>query len=680
MNQSRPKPILSELDTDLIQESLNSLNQGVGIFDAEHRLVSSNRKFSEFLKLPDELAAAGPRFEDVAKITTGSRGSDSHGAGADFSLRLERAKKGEQNLFVFTRHDGAIIEVLDTPLPAGGIVITCTDITEHKIHEGNLAESANQVDAILEHAVEGILTIGEDGIIQTINPAAVKMFGYTADEVIGENVAILMPESDGKKDRGYLHDGFLQAYIETGHAKILGIGPREVTARRKDGELITVELNVSEFYFGTSRRFIGSMRDITKRKETEEAHKAIEENFRNLFEGSLQGIFIHDGYEPLFINDALVKMFGYDTADEIFALRSMDLLYAPEERDRLNSYRDARLRGEEAPEIYEFGGLRKDGSKIWLQRASRAVTWQGRRAIQGTMIDITERHQAEEALKASEENLKKQVAELMDKEERLEAQGLELVTLAEDAAIMRDQLKKLNQQKDKFFSIIAHDLKSPFNALIGFSGILESRGHDLDKEKVVEYGQLIHQASEQAYALLEDLLEWSRMQMGRMEYDPQTINISRTVEAGLTLFEPSAQAKNISITSDHDPNLTAYADRIMVETILRNLLNNAIKFTDEGGCIALMAKQTGDWVEVSVSDNGVGMTPEKAERLFHLEVKTTTKGTGGETGTGLGLHLCKDLIEVNGGEITIDSTLGVGSTFSFTLPVNKKNLEIQPKF
>jgi len=422
------------------------------------------------------------------------------------------------------------------------------------------------------------------------------------------------------------------------------------------------------------------MRDITKRKETEEAHKAIEENFRNLFEGSLQGIFIHDGYEPLFINDALVKMFGYDTADEIFALRSMDLLYAPEERDRLNSYRDARLRGEEAPEIYEFGGLRKDGSKIWLQRASRAVTWQGRRAIQGTMIDITERHQAEEALKASEENLKKQVAELMDKEERLEAQGLELVTLAEDAAIMRDQLKKLNQQKDKFFSIIAHDLKSPFNALIGFSGILESRGHDLDKEKVVEYGQLIHQASEQAYALLEDLLEWSRMQMGRMEYDPQTINISRTVEAGLTLFEPSAQAKNISITSDHDPNLTAYADRIMVETILRNLLNNAIKFTDEGGCIALMAKQTGDWVEVSVSDNGVGMTPEKAERLFHLEVKTTTKGTGGETGTGLGLHLCKDLIEVNGGEITIDSTPGVGSTFSFTLPVNKKNLEIQPKF
>jgi len=662
----------SSLDIELVRDSLNCLSQGIGIFDADHRLVSFNRNFSEFLKLPDELASAGPRFEDIAKITAGSRGSDSHGAGADLPLRLERTKKREQNLFIFTRHDGAMIEVLDTPLPDGGVVTTCTDVTEHKLREGNLAESEQQVQAILEHSAEGIVTIGEDGIVQTFNPAAVKLFGYRADEIIGENVAILMPESDGRKDRGYIHDRFLQSYIETGKAKFLGIGPREVTARAKDGELLTVELNVSEFFLGLDRRFLGSMRDITKRKEAEEAHRDIEENFRNLFEGSLQGIFIHDGYEPLFINDALVKMFGYDTTDEIIALGSMDLLYAPEERERLASYRDARMQGKEAPEVYEFRGLRKDGSKIWLQRASRAVTWQGRKAIQGTMIDITERHDAEEALKANEETLKSQVAELMDKEERLEKQGIELVALAEDAAVMRDELGKLNQQKDKFFSIIAHDLRSPFNALLGFSGILESSGRTLDREKVVEYGHNIHQASEQAYALLEDLLDWSRMQMGHLEFDPQPLDLSKTIEACMFLFEPNAQAKNITLSTDHGPNLTAFADRQMVHTILRNLINNAIKFTGEGGCIALAASQSGDWVEVSVSDNGVGMEPEKLERLFHIEEKTTTKGTGGETGTGLGLHLCQDLVEKNGGDISIESTPGVGSTFSFTLPVKEK--------
>lgn len=657
-----------------VRDALNALSQGIGIFNGELRLSVYNDKFVQYLGLPPELAKAGPKFEDVARFVSGA----DTGAGNAKSAALDRlatVRKGNITQYHHTKADGTVIDIRDTLLPGGEILTTCTDVTGYRLAEGSLAESEQHVRAILANAAEGIITIDESGIIQTFNPAAARMFGYSPNEMIGGNVALLMSEADAKPDNDFTHDNYIRKYLKTGKGKILGISPREVTARRKDGSLFTIELNVSEFFLGSERRFIGTIRDITERKDAELALRENEENYRNLIEGSVQGIFIHDGDKPLFANQALVDMFGYSSIDDVLSIDSIDRLYAPEERDRLEDYRKARIHGEKAPQTYEFKGLRKDGSEIWLQRSSRLITWEGRPAIQGTMVDITDKKEAEEALQGSEANLISQVLELRDREERLEIQGRELVALAEDAALMRDELDHLNKQKDKFFSIIAHDLKSPFNALLGFSSILESRGSVMDKDQVAEYGHLVHRAAEQAYHLLEDLLDWSRLQMGRMEFEPETINLNKTLEGALFLFEPIAAAKDITLQAEHQPGLSVFADKKMVETILRNLINNAIKFTNKEGAVSLKAERAGGMVQVSVTDNGVGMAPGKLEKLFHIEEKTTTQGTEGETGTGLGLHLCKELVEKNGGEITIESALGVGSTFHFTLPGEEPEAE-----
>ena len=657
-----------------VRDALNALSQGIGIFNGELRLSVYNDKFVQYLGLPPELAKAGPKFEDVARFVGGAEIGAGNAKSATLG-RLATVRQGHVTQVQHTKADGTVIDIRDTLLPGGEILTTCTDVTGYRLAEGSLAESEQHVHAILANAAEGIITIDESGIIKSFNPAAARMFGYSPNEMIGGSVSLLMEKAEAQAHDGFTHDDHIRKYLKTGKGKILGIGPREVTARRKDGSLFIIDLNVSGFLLGSERRFIGSMRDITERKDAEQALKGSEENYRNLIEGSVQGIFIHDGDKPLFANQALVDMFGYSSIDDVLSIDSIERLYAPEERDRLKNYRTARIHGEKAPKTYEFRGLRKDGSDIWLQRSARLITWERRPAIQGTLVDITDKKKAERALKGSEANLKRQLLELRDREERLETQGMELVALAEDAAMIRDELDLLNKQKDKFFSIIAHDLKSPFNALLGFSSLLESRGGQMEKDQVAEYGHLVHQAAGQAYNLLEDLLDWSRLQMGRMEFEPEMIDLNKTFEAALFLFEPIAAAKGITLQAEHQPGLSAFADKKMVETTLRNLINNAIKFTDEEGTVSLKAENSGATVQVSVIDNGVGMAPEKLEKLFHIEEKTTTQGTVGETGTGLGLHLCKELVEKNGGEITIESAPGDGSTFRFTLPGEEPEAE-----
>ncbi len=292
--------------------------------------------------------------------------------------------------------------------------------------------------------------------------------------------------------------------------------------------------------------------------------------------------------------------------------------------------------------------------------------------------DITERKNFEKALLSREERLNSQIAELRNKDEHMEAQAANLVSLAENLSITHRELEKLNEQKDMFFSIIAHDLKGPFNALLGFSNMLANAGDELTLEIAKEYGEIVHESAENVFKLLENLLEWSRLQMGRIDFDPSPVDLNSLVVSNLVLFQSIATKKqidlisNIKLCSDNDAALKLWADTHMVDTIIRNLISNAIKFTPEKGEIIVSAREDGDWVEVEISDTGVGISKEKAARLFHLDKNTTTKGTGGETGTGLGLYLCKDLVERQGGTIFLESTEGLGAKFGFKLPLYSK--------
>ncbi|MEH6631566.1 MAG: PAS-domain containing protein [Halopseudomonas aestusnigri] len=291
--------------------------------------------------------------------------------------------------------------------------------------------------------------------------------------------------------------------------------------------------------------------------------------------------------------------------------------------------------------------------------------------------DITERKQAEEKLLKREEQLIIQIEELRAKDERMEVQAAELVFLAEDLSVTHGELERLNEQKDKFFSIIAHDLKGPFNALLGFSRMITDKEANLTPEQILEYGTFVHESAEQVYKLLENLLEWSLIQMGKMEFVPGPVDLDEIIYTNISLYKSVAAKKNIHLHSTHlsgatddltNPHYKVRADVHMVDTIVRNLINNAIKFTPEEGEITVSTKHRENEVELEVADTGIGISDKVAASLFRLDVNTSNIGTSGETGTGLGLHLCKDLVERQGGKIHVTSIEGQGSKFTITLP------------
>ncbi|MBU8892435.1 MAG: tetratricopeptide repeat-containing sensor histidine kinase [Bacteroidales bacterium] len=234
-----------------------------------------------------------------------------------------------------------------------------------------------------------------------------------------------------------------------------------------------------------------------------------------------------------------------------------------------------------------------------------------------------------------------------------------------------NNLKELNATKDKFFSIIAHDLKNPFQSLLGFSETLFNQLDDLEKDEVVEYSRLIYVSSQNLFDLLGNLLQWAKSQLGSMNLSPKDINLYESLDDVLSLLNISAEKKNITINNHISDDTVVFADKHVVSTLLRNLLSNAVKFTNIGGEIIISSTITEKDITISIKDNGKGIGKENIEKLFRIDQEFSTKGTENETGTGLGLILCKELITQSKGDISVNSILGKGSDFRFTLPLQE---------
>ncbi len=230
------------------------------------------------------------------------------------------------------------------------------------------------------------------------------------------------------------------------------------------------------------------------------------------------------------------------------------------------------------------------------------------------------------------------------------------------------ELLKVNADKDKFFTIIAHDLKSPFNGLIGITDLLATDFDYLPRENIKSMILALKESTTNIYQLLEGLLEWSQIQTGKIKYHFEKFLLKNSVEKIVDLFSTNASNKNISLEINIDESLEVYADARTTSAIIRNLLSNAIKFTTSGGKITIAAREKKDIVEIWVSDTGIGMKQEIIDKLFNIGEKISERGTAKETGTGLGLILCKEFAEKNNGKIRVESTPGKGSKFTFTLP------------
>jgi PAS domain S-box-containing protein len=333
-------------------------------------------------------------------------------------------------------------------------------------------------------------------------------------------------------------------------------------------------------------------------------------------------------------NDALCNMLGYSDG-EILQMTFKDFTHPEDLTFDLASYE--RLKKEEIP-IYrtEKRYLRKDGQVIWgaLSLIMLPETEGSRKYVLAVVQDITQRKKTESEILA-----------------------------------MNEELRILNAEKDKLFSIIAHDLKSPFHSFINLAQRMEERFHDATPGENLEYIRKFGESSLNLFRLLENLLDWARLQRGMVAVRPVHVSMADAVANNLDLVKEPARKKEIGISFDIPENVLVYADERMVDGILRNLLTNAVKFTPRGGTVTVTAKQVmGTRVEVCVKDTGIGMSQKMAGELFRIDVGTGRPGTEGEPSSGLGLILCKEFAERNGGHIRVESEPGRGTAFTVTLP------------
>jgi signal transduction histidine kinase len=278
------------------------------------------------------------------------------------------------------------------------------------------------------------------------------------------------------------------------------------------------------------------------------------------------------------------------------------------------------------------------------------------------------------------------LSESMDKVKGFSSGGVDYITkpFQQDEVLARitthltiqrqkKELAALNATKDKFFSVISHDMRGIFTPILGSSDLIRRMVQKYDDPKLTKFSNNLSISVKNALKLFENLLEWSRIQRDGITFEPTQLSLKIMVEQTVELFQEHQKSKHIEIINNIHDDYQVWADKNMIQTVFRNLISNALKFSHSGGAITLDAKMNDNKIEVSVTDSGIGMSPDNVAKLFTLNQTKSSKGTDGEKGTGLGLILCKEFIEKHGEKIWVNSTIGKGTAFLFTLS-NKRDL------
>lgn len=370
---------------------------------------------------------------------------------------------------------------------------------------------------------------------------------------------------------------------------------------------------------------------INKLKESEYNHRVLFENMEDVV-----CILDNDG-NIVNINEAGIKLFEYDR-EEILKMKVSDIVY--KEDVEISKEHFKKLEKDGFYSLYEGRIKTKSGKLLWIQVNSKEFIKNG--------------------VKIGSQDIVRDVTKLKVVEQQMIQQNIEL--------------KELNNTKDKLFSIIAHDLKSPFNSIIGFSELLSNNFENFNDTQKKKYIKIIHKGISNTYKLLENLLLWTQTQRGKLVFNPEKINLYLLTNDSIKLMSLVASNKSITIKNLIPESLSLKADETMLSTILRNLLSNAIKFTPQDGIIEIDARltpknDTQNCIEISVKDSGIGIPEELKSQIFNIENNTIRPGTDNEKGTGLGLILCKEFVEKHGGKIWVEDNTDKGSVFIFTLPL-----------
>lgn len=511
--------------------------------------------------------------------------------------------------------------------------------------------------ALLSHTLDSIreavsITDLEDNVIY-LNLAFLKMYGFEKDELTGKNISVIRSD----RNNAEIVSRILPETLNS------GCWEGELYNCKKDGTefLISLHSSVVRDENGEPIALVGSCIDITDKKRAELSLKESEEKYHSLFENIKDVVYVTspDG-KFIDLNPAGLDLFGYSSIEELLKADIPTNIY--QDPNARNQFK-ADLEKNGFVKNYESYIRTKDGRDIIALETSTLVKDREGKVVayRGILRDITE-------VKRAEQELKRTVEELEHKKYQLEKSKSILEQLNQQLLESENELKNLNASKDKFFAILAHDLRSPFTSLIGLSSIVINDFDNLSKDEIKSFSVNINRSAKNVFNLLENLLQWSRIQTGRMEFKPEKIDLYEAIHETVNLIIGNAVKKNIDIVTEVALGSYVLADRNMLNSVLQNITSNAVKFTYPGGKIKLSAVDKNGIFELNITDSGMGIKPADLSKLFRIDVHHTTTGTGNEKGTGLGLILCKELIERNRGTIRVESEYQKGSSFIFTLP------------
>jgi len=546
------------------------------------------------------------------------------------NIETKIRKKSGEDLTVLM--SAALIYVQDKQY----IYTTALDITENLKMHAVLYANEKKLRSIFDIIGVGIALTDENSSIIECNETYQKMLGLTEREVLGKNLTSI-------RHKVFRADLSLMPVEEFASIKAINedrdIRDYQEGLLQPDNKIVWLSVNAAPIRLPGYGAIV-SCTDITARVEAVEELREKEERFRTLAENITDVIWTLNLNQNRFtyISPSVTQLRGY-TVEEAMAQTLQESL-SPESMDKvLNQlypkFQDFLDNPEKKNHHYnELQQICKDGSYIWIETISQfQFSKTGDIEVLGVTRNIEKKKQAELALKESE-----------------------------------TRLKQSNATKDKFFSIIAHDLRNPFGTILGFTSLIEEDCKNDIFENISEYNSYIQQSAKTGFELLVNLLDWSKIQNGKFKFNPEEFDLFLQSKNLETSFNAMMNKKQLKFKVLVLPGFLIKADRLMIETVLRNLISNAIKFTLSGGVISISAKKSEEEIQICVSDNGIGLSQDKINRLFKIEDSFTTVGTEQETGTGLGLILCHDFLEQHEGNISVESELNKGTTFKITIP------------
>ncbi|MCX6149554.1 MAG: PAS domain S-box protein [Ignavibacteriales bacterium] len=521
-----------------------------------------------------------------------------------------------------------------------GIVGIGRDITDRKYAEEEIQKRNEQFKIVWNGSLDGMRIMDESGKIIMVNDAFCNMIGLERQQLEGAHLSVLFHKSVNEIFDPNEQNSKMDVYKQRFYDK--KIEPKfERELHLWDGRKVWFEVTNAYMEFERGKTVVLSIfRDITVRKQTE---KALRESERLLKEsqqiGGL-GTYVLEIATGMWTSSAVLDdIFGIDK-EYVRSVKGWETLIHSEWRDELAQYFEDKVIGNRSRFDKEYKIVRfSDKQERWVHGIGELEKDENGRLLRmiGTIMDITERKQ------------------------------IELIIQQQN-----NQLQELNASKDKFFSIIAHDLKSPFNGFLNLTKIMATESQDFTISEFAEFSLALNNSAVNLYKLLENLLDWSIMQQGKISFNLQKLNLKAIVSQNISTIMDRAKQKGISIFNQVEDSINVSADEQMINTVLRNLISNAVKFTRKDGTITVNAKSIeNEMLEISVSDTGVGISDKDLKRLFKIGEQVSSKGTEGESSTGLGLLLSKEFVEKHNGKIWVESKENVGSTFYFTLQEKK---------